>query len=309
MAFDTGCINPVTGKRVISFKAPRSYSPNLKEMPVPCGKCSACLARKRNNWINRMLCEMFACGSSTFLTLTYDNIHCPSALNKKHLQDFFKRLRNVGRDFGIPVPLIRYFACGEYGKRRHRPHYHAIVFGVDMLRDSNWMPYVCGVSNGHLRFSSSVLEKVWPFGFVVVGDCSLQSVRYVSKYITKQYELKDKFVVPPFTIKSIGLGRSLFVDVKRKGRKYEYKLLQPFLDLYSSGRIVLPSSNGYQPVPLPSCLDSYAERFAPSLFESVKAARREFSSSFIDLIRPSVRADYVNYKLRMELMKGELDNE
>ena len=60
-----------------------------------------------------------------FITLTYNNNNLPKykSLVKKELQDFFKRLR---KKYGEG---IRYYACGEYGPKGKRPHYHAIIFG------------------------------------------------------------------------------------------------------------------------------------------------------------------------------------
>lgn len=310
VAFDTGRINPDTGRRVITFEA-LPFPSFRRELVVPCGKCAACLRNRRHQWISRMQLELFSCDKASFITLTYNSVHCPSHLVKKDLQDFFKRLRNVSRDFDIIIPPIRYFACGEYGKKSHRPHYHAIVFGVDMLHDHAWLSYPCGFTNGRLRYSSKVLEKVWGKGFVVVGDASFQSIRYVSKYISKQYQddSKSHDEFPPFTLKSIGLGRSLFVDVKRHGRKYDYFLLPTFFERYADGCIYLPSSSGYSSFPLPRVLDRYAERFASSLFNSVKARRREFSIHYFDDVSPSVRRDFINFQHRTELMKGELDND
>ena len=62
---------------------------------------------------------------------------------KADLQKFFKRLR---RDTNTP---IKYFACGEYGKRSRliqtrsgrlyqtdgdRPHYHFILYGIGLTK-------------------------------------------------------------------------------------------------------------------------------------------------------------------------------
>lgn len=312
LAYDTGRINSDTGKRIITFRAPKDYlsAGRVVEMAVPCGKCAGCLKDKRKDWCNRMALELFAHdGVGSFVTLTYRD-PAPPCLVKSDVQKFFKRLRNVNRDFGVGLPSqLRYFACGEYGKKHHRPHYHAVVFGVDMLHDDAWQSYLCGVADGRPRYSSRILEHIWPYGFVVVGDCNYHSIRYVSKYISKQYQQICKDDVPPFTLKSIGLGRSLFVDVRRKSRQYHYRLKSLFFDRYEDGSIVLPSVSGYSPVKLPSCLDIYAERFAPSLFADVKARRLDFVHHTINDVAPSVRRDFIDYQNRTELLKGELDNE
>lgn len=66
-----------------------------------------------------------------FVTLTYAPEHVPQlvdtssgevslSLNKKHLQNWFKRIR---RNFQIKKIKadFKYFACGEYGPRTLRP--------------------------------------------------------------------------------------------------------------------------------------------------------------------------------------------
>lgn len=65
---------------------------------------------------------------SCFVTLTYDDEHMPYGgdLHYRHFQLFLKKLR---KRLGRPV---RYFMCGEYGDRLGRPHYHAILIGVEV---------------------------------------------------------------------------------------------------------------------------------------------------------------------------------
>ena len=38
---------------------------------------------------------------------------------------------------------IKYFACGEYGNNTHRPHYHAIIYGVGLDRDDKRIMREC----------------------------------------------------------------------------------------------------------------------------------------------------------------------
>lgn len=102
-----------------------------EEFPVtvPCGKCVACLVNKRGDWIFRLQMEMkFSKRKALFVTLTYDQKHCPEKLDKRHLQLFLKRLRKH-----YPAGQIRYYAVGEYGSKMGRPHYHLILFGAQEL--------------------------------------------------------------------------------------------------------------------------------------------------------------------------------
>jgi len=134
-----------------------------------------------------------------FITLTYDDEHLPEdyGLHKKHLQDFFKRLRKNTKK------KIKYYACGEYGEDYSRPHYHAIILGIDM-RDE---VFSFAENTEQLRKCKS-----WTNGFAHVGTVSQDSVRYVTDYVKKKltgqqgteaYGLRES----PFQIVSQGLGK------------------------------------------------------------------------------------------------------
>lgn len=277
IAYDSGLKTP-SGKRKIVF---RPRWPNQVSFPVPCGKCPACLERRRNDWVNRMRYELMSCDIASFLTLTYDDAHKPLHLLKEDLQRFFKRLRQARRDYGVKSDF-RYFACGEYGNKHLRPHYHAIIFGLDFL-SSEWAPDLVYYSP-YPVYQSRLVSKIWPYGYNTVDRATVANMRYVAKYLTKHSSVPERndgsdFAIldyPPFILHSVGLGRSFFVDVFRRGRSVDYQFKQPF-NYFPSGQCVLPVNGVYAPVPLPSCLDRYAERFFPSIFQSVRDSRRQFA--------------------------------
>jgi len=123
---------------------------------IPCGICSSCLGNRRQDWVIRLIEESKQYDSSLFVTLTYDDQHLPSdGVNKKHLQDFFKRLRKKIK--------FRYYAVGEYGSRTHRAHYHVIFFGLS-LQDFE------------------LIQKSWYFGNVSVFLANDRTIGYISKY-------------------------------------------------------------------------------------------------------------------------------
>lgn len=122
-----------------------------------CGKCHACRINDTSKWTVRCLFELnnWINQGCSFITLTYDDNHLPPdlGLHKEHLQDFWKRLRiNLQRAYN-PEFRILYRACGEYGEKEKkyitftngkpngqllgRPHYHAIVYGLDDLNDKH----------------------------------------------------------------------------------------------------------------------------------------------------------------------------
>lgn len=47
----------------------------------------------------------------------------------RHAQLFTMSLRKVNRKV-YPMKQLRYYACGEYGERFGRPHYHYIIFNL-----------------------------------------------------------------------------------------------------------------------------------------------------------------------------------
>lgn len=306
VAYDTGRLTP-NGKRHLTFRPPRNLiESHAPEVLVPCGRCAACLRRRRKEWVSRMRLELLDSPVCTFLTLTYRDGCCPERLEKKDVQLFIKRLRQSPRDYGFPPFHLRYFACGEYGRKTHRPHYHAVLFGVDMTAPE-WLPYLTGYNQGRPRYASKVVERIWPYGFNVVGSVTDSSISYVSKYAAKLYQRNDPD--REFSLKSIGLGRSVFVDVGRCGRQWHYSLRKAFFDRYPDGIVYLPCRSGLSPVKCPSCLDRYAERFAPDLYARQRDLRRAHAlSSIPDLRLPSVRERDINYSLDAELKKGELDN-
>lgn len=145
-------------------------------IPFPCGQCLPCRINKRRLWTHRLMLESYQHAESIFITLTYADEYLPSGatLVKADLQRFLKRLRHFCRP-----RKFRYYACGEYGSKTHRPHYHAIVFGL-------------GLCDGEL------VARAWPFGRVHVGECNQHTVQYVAGYVTKKFIKKDDTRVQEF---------------------------------------------------------------------------------------------------------------
>ena len=122
---------------------------------VPCGKCVECRESNARQLAARLHAERLDSTDSFMVTLTYNNGNLPPiGVNKQDFDKFFNRLRqSMFREYGERVKL-RYYYVGEYGYRRQRPHYHAIVF-------------VHGRYIGVRDFYSFV-EKTWQKGFVNV---------------------------------------------------------------------------------------------------------------------------------------------
>lgn len=143
------CFNP-TKVRVYS-----AIEKCKKDIYVPCGKCYHCLITRVNEWVTRMIAQSMFNKNTYYVTLSYDSalygteffaetqpvehafnmFHkkqiAPLVLNKSHLQKFFKRLRKNTKT------KFQYFACGEYGGKFGRPHYHFILWTDDVLNKSD----------------------------------------------------------------------------------------------------------------------------------------------------------------------------
>ena len=161
---------------------------------VPCGKCASCIISRQREWALRMMNELEYHEYSVFVTLTFRE--APYQISKRDLQLFLKRLRKE-----LYPRKIKYYACGEYGEKYDRPHYHCILFGVSGF-----------------GADKDVIERAWPDGFIYTGSVTYESCRYVAKYIQKKYgaEFKEWLAdrQPPFQLQSQGIGKKFAFDNK-----------------------------------------------------------------------------------------------
>ncbi|AKI26943.1 replication protein VP4 [Microviridae Fen7895_21] len=106
----------------------------VNDEPVPCGRCPNCLVRYVNGWVFRVNQELKVSDNAVWIRLSYDQYHVPRSpnglmtLDYEDVRKFFKRLR---RAHPVGHRTIKYFLCGEYGSRFHRPHYHVFIMNVD----------------------------------------------------------------------------------------------------------------------------------------------------------------------------------
>lgn len=227
---------------------------------IRCGKCLGCRMDKSQEWANRCLLELQDHKSAYFLTLTYDDDHVPISyypdpatgeaqpaltLKKQDFQGFMKRLR-----FRIEPQKIRFFAAGEYGDRTQRPHYHAIIFGLEL---GDLVPYGKN-PQGDMLYTSQFLQSVWStrkapkrhgsvtplaadpdyfcetWGRILVSPVTWQTCAYVARYTTKKLYGNDakayeQFnIVPPFLLMSRhpGIGAKYYDEHSEDIKKFEY---------------------------------------------------------------------------------------
>lgn len=242
---------------------------------IKCGQCLGCRLDKKRAWAIRAVHEAQTTPlvrgeklpRNSFITLTYDKEHLPED-NSVHVdtwQKFAKRLRKEMGPF-------RFLHCGEYGEKNLRPHYHAVVFGLDFSEDRELHPEKS--TKGHVLWTSERLTKVWGNGLSVIGALGFDSAAYVAGYCVKKATGKSAHerysrvsektgeitqVKPDYATMSLkpGLGAKWF-------EKYHG-------DVYPEDVVIM---NG-KPFRPPPYYDTLLERQNPSLWEEIKSKRQE----------------------------------
>jgi len=223
-----------------------------------------CRLEYSRQWAIRMLHESQLHETCTFITLTYDEKHLPKnkSLNKKHFQKFMKRLRRAAP--GIP---IRYYHCGEYGDKFLRPHYHAILFGVDFL-DKTLHKKI----NGFPCYKSEALTQIWGKGFCAIADVTFESAAYVARYVTKKITGKKALTHYEFLDMSTGelIQRQPEYSpmLRKKGIASEW-IQKHYKDVYPSDFIIIRERKCKPP----KYYNQWYEKHFPEKYEKVKAKR------------------------------------
>lgn len=176
-------------------------------LTVGCGKCLSCLSVRRNDWSARLQLhsEQFEY-MPFFICLTYDNDHLiygseDAILYKRDLQLFVKRLKDRYKTYN---GKFSYFACGEYGDKFDRPHYHLLLFGLDELHK---------VFEKSVSQVEDVFRSLWTdkqgnlIGRVDVGIADFGGIHYVTKYVVKDGD-DPTGEQKPFVLCSHGIGKN-----------------------------------------------------------------------------------------------------
>lgn len=189
----------VIKRKIVGYKDYLHFTQNLGVNPliftkINCGQCLSCRIQHAKIWAERCLLESQDYKSNMFITFTYDDNHLHynelgyPVLYKKDMQDFFKRLRQYLARRSLPN--VRYFCAGEYGENSFRPHYHAIIFGLD-LPDLK----VYKVDKGTVYYNSEILQELWQNkGFCVIGKVCAETVAYTARYSLKKLEFPSKLI-------------------------------------------------------------------------------------------------------------------
>lgn len=240
-------------------------------MYLSCGQCQSCRLATARDWSIRGTHELATAPrrdgvpKAAFLTLTFDDEHLPSdrGLDVRHWQLFAKRLR---KQFGP----FRFMHCGEYGEKNKRPHYHAIVYGLDFMADR--IPWKT-TSKGTTWISDAV-SKAWQNqGFITVGNVTWQSISYVARYVMKKRtgtasEQEYARTDPAF----YGLTWNVRPDYMTCSRRpgLGTKWIEEFhKDVYPADEVVIEGKK-FRP---PRFYDDWMEKEFPNVMEEVRAKR------------------------------------
>lgn len=216
-----------------------------KLVQVPCGQCPECKASRARDWGTRCELEARQYQNNVFVTLTYDDNNIPihntftgedyrgirnaadyylvgkryevPDLKKDDLTLFIKRMNKeaVKKGYSETGKSCRYYACGEYGGKTERSHYHLIIFGL-MLPDLQFAYNKGGIAH----FTSEWLTQKWSMGLVDVEEANYASARYVAGYLTKKHKnpryYEHKGITKPYTVMSRrpGIGYMYWNDYR-----------------------------------------------------------------------------------------------
>lgn len=130
-------------------------------------------------------------------------------LRKTDLQKFMKRLRkNISH---ISNERIRYYACGEFGPKHLRPHYHLQLWFSDDKIAENLV---------------KIVYKSWKLGFTDTQKVQSTAAQYVAGYINSLGSLPRLYSegkCKPFSCHSFFLGENVFKAEKEKVYKTSVK--------------------------------------------------------------------------------------
>lgn len=250
-------------------------------LEVPCGKCIGCRLDYSKQWATRIMKEAEQWENNWFLTLTYDpeNVPWQSSINletgeyvqgmtlqPEHLTKFLKDLRRYWK-YHYNEDNIRFYACGEYGGKTQRPHYHVAVMNWNIpggllkewKKSQNGMYYQC-----------ETVAKIWKKGFICLAKLEWESAAYVARYMLKKQKGKDAdqyyksmAQIPEFTrcSRNPGIAREWYEQNKDK--------------IYKNDEMFIARKGGAQKVKPPAYYDKLFDVEDHERMQEIKEERRK----------------------------------
>lgn len=267
---------------------------------IGCGQCIECKLQYTREWATRCMLEKQYCfnwgtneeprygpypdNTCWFLTLTYKDEFLPShqtvntetgevikgmSVKPRDMQLFWKRVRKRKKWKDCK---IKYLNVSEYGHQTHRPHNHAIVFGMP-LDISKFKKR--GINDwGDPYWSTEELDDVWvdeetglPMGNITIGRVTWRSAAYVARYSLKKilseqdntwYQMQG--ILPEHVSMSDNIGVAYYKDNKEK----IYKTDSVPITNPKSGELIKPPHN----------FDRMFKESDPDLYKMIKDRRK-----------------------------------
>lgn len=214
-----------------------------ESIDLPCGKCYECKRKRVSGWSYRILKEAERSSSAFFFTLTIAPEHIKLTKNgfmslyKEDVQKFMKRLRKTQTN------KIKYYAVGEYGTKDKRPHYHLLLFNVDLSTLLTEAEYKM-VKNGTIQLNGKtpMSIKEWKEGHITIGQLNVATSQYTLKYVSKdanvpEHERDDR--LKPFSLMSKKLGDNYLTKQKIRWHKKDI-LNRMYVPLKDGKKISMP---------------------------------------------------------------------
>lgn len=281
------CFHPVVAHERSSpgdYDSPRSFSfrSSFRSDDVikfPCGKCIGCRSDRARDWTYRCIMESVTCPPAYFVTLTYSDDEVPLAAppsssspalsgssypvfdenghvvlvpeNSSSPRFHYSLRANDMRLFFMQVTKrlgpVRKLYAGEYGSRTLRPHYHAIIFGLE-INDLQFHSYN---DFSQPMFVSESLSRCWYNslthrirGNVLVAEASSSTMAYTAGYTLKKLGSSKR------DYEKLGIEPEFIRMSRRPGLGMEF--FSQHTDLVYGGAIYIPTPSGSVCVRCPS---------------------------------------------------------
>lgn len=104
-------------------------------LAVPCRHCWRCRLDRVYDWVGRAIAENEVCTRAYFVTMTYGRTNrigesLEDRARTLHYPDIQKWLKRIRKNHNV-----RYIVTGEYGSKKGRAHWHALLFFRGKLPD------------------------------------------------------------------------------------------------------------------------------------------------------------------------------
>lgn len=257
---------------------------------IPCRKCEGCRADQMKEWAVRCMAEASCWENNWFVTLTlsddnlkdhiYDEIITPKGITYcddgtwgaslqqgkgSEIEKFMKDLREYFR-YHYGETDIRFYMCGEYGSLYGRPHYHMILFNLNLKPDKlkAWK-----LTPEGMLYRSEEIEKIWGKGFVTVAEVNMLTCQYVAGYVLKKFRngWGDEYYyqegrIPEYHNESRrpGIGK-IYYDQHKD-------------EIYTTDEIIIAGSRMTKPAKPPAYYDRLFDLEEPVNMKKIKAQRQ-----------------------------------